>query len=324
MVATKRKHHLKISRTVKNKPVLHDASAYTAKEKLNMQFKISEVTLEQAVQDFTHLQAVGCEPQKPLSRIGYNFVNYFTFGERLDTIVGARGLNFYDVWKNRKRLCRMKPFLQNMVDYYTKTYPTYPEIRVWKRIFGMYYGSINIFRPVVATNLYCRFKPKCILDFTMGWGTRLMCAAALNIDKYIGIDNNTSLRAPYKKMVTFLEKQCTTTIELHFKDALAVDYSNMRYDFVFTSPPYYNVELYNESPARTDQDWNENFYFPLIKMTFKYLLKGGHYCLNVPVKLYDAACVPVLGKADIKIPLTKSQKAVGETYKEYIYIWKKR
>ncbi len=321
-IFAKLKNMLK-GKTSKNTPITHDAHAYTQKQKSAMSSALSNITLEEAMLDFSKLQSIGCSPQKPLSRVGYNFVNFFTFQERLETIVGTRGLNFYDVWKHRTKLCKMKPFLQKMVDYYTNSYPSYPEIKVWKRIFGMYYGSINIFRPTVATSLYCKYKPKCILDFTMGWGTRLVCAAALNIKKYIGVDNNMSLQKPYMKMKTILQKECFTDIELHFKDALTLDYSNMHYDFVFTSPPYYNVELYDENPSRSDTDWNENFYFPLFRITFKHLQKGGKYCLNVPIKLYDNACVPVLGKANMKIPLTKSQKAVGENYKEYIYIWNK-
>jgi hypothetical protein len=53
--------------------------------------------------------------------------------------------------------------------------------------------------------------------------------------------------------------------------------------------------------------------------------RGGWYCLNIPVELYERVCLKLFGGADKKIPLKKKsrQKGGGENYKEYIYVWKK-
>jgi DNA modification methylase len=81
----------------------------------------------------------------------------------------------------------------------------------------------------------------------MGWGGRLVGACIAGVPKYIGIDTNRNLEAPYKNMCEQLKKlsPCTDA-QLLFVDALTVDYSAFEYDMVFTSPPYYNKEIYGQ------------------------------------------------------------------------------
>jgi DNA modification methylase len=165
------------------------------------------------------------------------------------------------------------------------------------------------------------FKPKVLLDFTMGWGGRLVGACALDIDKYIGIDLNKQLRTPYKMMAKELNKMSHTSIELYFENAVNFDYSKLDYDMVFTSPPYYNIEIYKGTKKRSIDEWNNDFYIPLFSNTFKYLKHKGIYALNVNKEIYENVCIPILGKSYKKIPLQLSKR--GNDYKEFIYIWKK-
>ena len=176
--------------------------------------------------------------------------------------------------------------------------------------------------------VYNRFKPKSILDFSMGWGGRLVGACALNIQNYTGIDTNKSLKEPYKKMIRLLKHLGTeTNINVIFKDALSVDYSKLNYDLVLTSPPYYNVEIYEGMKPRTEEEWDLEFYAPLIAETYKYLKKGGHYVLNIPKKVYDNVCIELLGQANLKIPLKKKshpkKNSNDKDYSEYLYVWNK-
>jgi DNA modification methylase len=155
----------------------------------------------------------------------------------------------------------------------------------------------------------------------MEWGGRLIGACALNIPNYIDIDINENLKEPYEKMTRELNKYSNTEIHLFFQDALTIDYSKFKYDMVFTSPPYYNIEIYNGTHKRSKQEWNNNFYIPLITNTWKYLQKGGHFCFNVPQNIYEDICVPLLGKAHLFEPLILTKRGNGINYKEYIYIW---
>ena len=109
---------------------------------------------------------------------------------------------------------------------------------------------------------------------------------------------------------------------LLFKDALKIDYNKLNYDLVLTSPPYYNIELYTGTDKRSEEEWNKNFYEPLFKKSWNGLKVGGHYCLNVPMKVYENVLIPLLGKAKLFIPMSNSKRNVND-YKEYIYVWKK-
>ena len=305
-------------RTKKNVSIL---SRNTRK---NIASDISNITKDQAINSFRKLKQVGCKPQKPKARIGNDFVDYFTHFERLHTI-GNKGIDFFDLYENRKTYKKQK-YVQNLLDFYRKDRGLEEkDPRVWKYIFNMYFGSIQIFKPLNAIEVYCKFKPTSILDFTMGWGGRMIAAIALGIPKYTGIDLNENLTVPYDNMIKTLKtagEMENTVVDLRFQDALTVDYSQIDYDMVFTSPPYYNIELYRGTVEKTEEEWNNEFYIPLFRKTMQHLKPGGYYCLNIPHNVYTKVCIPLFGKSSRKIILKKNDR-VDSPYKEYIYVWEK-
>ena len=101
-----------------------------------------------------------------------------------------------------------------------------------------------------------------------------------------------------------------------------MDYSKVFYDMVFTSLPYYNIEIYgNNKQYDNKKEWNEQFYKPLIERTYKYLQDGGVYALNVPEEIYNNVCILVLGECSEKIELYKRKR--NNNYHEWIYVWRK-
>lgn len=257
----------------------------------------------------------------PNSRIGSKFIHYFTMKERFET-KGRQNKSFYEIWENREELYKTK-YIQTLKKYYVDTKQYINEEHFFLVVSRLYYGSITIFKASTALNIYRRFKPTSVLDMTMGWGGRLVGACALNVLAYTGIDLNEKLKTPYDEMVDVLKDYTNTKITLLFEDALKVDYDKMDYDLVLTSPPYYNIELYTGTEWRSKVEWNENFYRPLFIKTWNGLKDGGHYCLNVPIEVYKTILIPLLGEADILIPMSMSPRKVITAYKEYIYVWKK-
>jgi hypothetical protein len=293
----------------------------TMKRKIATQ--IFDYTKDQIDLDYSRLRNLTCKTLKkrsPLAIVGSKFVDNYTGMERLNT-KGKQGITFYEFWHNRRKYKKDKR-IKSLLKYY-KDLPNIKEIKQWKYIFNLYFSAISLFRPVTAMDIYCRYHPKAVLDFTMGWGGRLAAAAALDIPTYIGIDLNKNLREPYRKMVDDLNGLTKTQFKLLFKDALTVDYSRLWYDMVLTSPPYYNIELYSGTVKKEKEEWNNYFYIPLFSTTWKHLQKGGHYCLNVPIEIYEVICVPLFGKADTLIPMKKTKRTANEKYKEFIYVWKK-
>jgi hypothetical protein len=305
----------------------------TSTEKSNICKILNPITDDKLVKDYIDLRKMACKgviKVSAYSRLGNSIVDRFTFKERLHT-KGNKDIDFYTFWKNRNYY-RTVPYIKNMLQFYDTR--NIEEIRKFKYIFNLYFSSISIFRPIVAMELYCKIGARRVLDFTMGWGGRLVGAHALRLESYIGIDTNTNLKQPYKNMLTFLREQEGNTdtpmdIQLYFQDAVQFDYSSIQYDTVFTSPPYYDLEVYRKKKYGKEsfqdkEEWHQKFYFPLFTETYKYLQYGGHFCLNVPEEIYQNACIPILGKCKIKMPLKKKQRSDKNQYKEFIYIWQKK
>jgi len=290
-------------------------------EKERIAKKIKNISEEEAIRDYENLKKSDLSKVTNETRIGNKFVDYFTFLERLET-VSKKGVSYFEFIKDTEY--HKKKYIQNLLKYQKgddKHVALY-------RVFKLHCGSIGLFKPLTAMEIYSRFKPKSILDFTMGWGGRLVGACALDIPNYIGIDSNKQLKEPYQRMVKLLKQLGTKTkIKLMFKDALKVDYSKLDYDCVLTSPPYYNVEVYEGMKPKEDEEWEQEFYIPLFLETYKHLKKGGYYILNIPKDLYDNVCIELLGKADIKIPLKKKghpkNSYTEKDHTEFMYVWRK-
>lgn len=290
--------------------------------------ELKPISYEQLKADYEKLKGISCALQKKLSKrskIGNNIVDSFTLEERLHSR-GDQGISFFDFWLCKDEFAK-KPYVKNMINFYSTRNTSL--LKKYRYIYNLYFSNISIFSPLRAMDIYCKVNAKRVLDFTMGWGGRLVGACAHNLDAYYGVDINKNLKGPYKKMVSFLEsdKDNVTKINILFKDALKVDYSKMDYDCVLTSPPYYNTEVYrgtNQDKYKTKEDWNKNFYRPLFFKTYKHLKSGGYYCLNVNTEIYKEVCLPLFGKYTKRFDMKKEERKKGQSkYKEYVYCWKK-
>jgi hypothetical protein len=299
-------------------------------EKISISKSIKMITLNDAIADFNKLKLLSDNFVKdpfnisPRCRIGNNVVDYFTFIERLNT-KGKYDVNFFEFLVNIEEF-KKKKFIANMLKYYedvknkNKTKNNYI---VLKEVYNICISAINIFRPLVAIEIYTKYKPTSVLDFTCGWGGRLVGACALNIPNYIGIDINTNLINPYLEMKSFFKNISETNVDIFFESAVTFDYSKITYDMVLTSPPYYFLEKYsnNETYNNSKNEMKNKFYIPVITNTYKHLQQGGKYCLNVNKEIYEDVCVSLLGIADDIIPFKKSKRQ--NNYEEYIYVWYK-
>ena len=295
---------------------------YTLKQKTKISNELCSVSEDEAIADFEKLKTIGKDAgEMGLSQVGNKVVNRFTHLERLNTTTKS-GLSFFDLLNNKTRLAY--PSIDKLLKYYGVDRKT-ADVKNWKHIMELYFGSVNIFRPLIAMDIYSRYKPKSILDMTMGWGGRMVGACALNIDTYTGIDFNKNLEKPYGELQNLMNGLSTTKTNLYFEDAVKFNYKKIKYDLVLTSPPYYNIEIYNGTPVKSKDDWDKDFYIPLIKKSFQGLQKGGHYCLNIPIELFERVAVKLLGEPTDKIQLKKAKRRSGvkETYHEYIYVWRK-
>lgn len=168
--------------------------------------------------------------------------------------------------------------------------------------------------------IYFKYKPTCVLDFCAGWGGAAVAACALGIQKYIGIEMNTSLKEPYECLINYLKTKSETNVEMLFQDALSVDYTKYDYDLVFTSPPYYFIQKYeNNTEYTSKKEMDEKFYKPIFKSTYNGLKSGGFYIINVCKEVYENVLVGLLGEAHESYPYKKSKRQ--NDYNEIVYVW---
>ena len=194
-------------------------------------------------------------------------------------------------------------------------------------------GSIVMFKAVTAKYLYLKYGATRVLDPTAGWGGRMLGAWSLGID-YTGIDTNLEMKPAYDEMIEFLhnfneidnplfEVKSTSRLEMIWDSCLAVDYSKMDYDFVLTSPPYINMELYrNMKPWENDQAFYQDFFIPLFNKVRFNIKKGGKVCFNISPKMYDDALTYGLEPCDLEEDLLQQMgQAKGKKKQDKIYIW---
>ena len=288
--------------------------------------KIKDITVADLEEDMEKLIQIGKDAytMSSRSRIGNNVVDYFTFLQRLET-KGKYDISFFGFIQNIEEF-KQKKFIQTMLTYYKDVKNknnTKNEYIVLKEVYNICISAINIMRPLNCMEIYTKYKAKRVLNFCAGWGGSTVAAAALNLDAYYGVEINSDLKQPYDNMIQFLKTKCATKFENIIADAVDVDYSNMNYDTVFSSPPYYFLEKYaNNVKYDSKKDMDDKYYRPLFTKTYNGLQPGGHYIINICKEVYDNVLKGLLGDAHESFPLKKSKRQNNHT--EMVYVWVKK
>lgn len=180
-------------------------------------------------------------------------------------------------------------------------------------------GSVVMFKAATAKYLYKKYHATKVLDPTAGWGGRMLAAHSLGIE-YTGIDTNIDLKPAYDSMIEFLADDKLAMIWDHCLD---IDFGQLDYDFVLTSPPYVNLESYQHmTPWTNDKIYYQEFLIPLWENCLAHIRPGGHVALNISPKMYELALTFGLAPADIQEELL--QQTGVRSRSDKIYIWTRR
>lgn len=147
------------------------------------------------------------------------------------------------------------------------------------------------FRPSAAKVIYDTYKPNTVLDFSMGWGDRLLGAhASWHVKKYVGIDPNVNLFNGYKRQVVKYDAIWGKIKEVELICGRAEDENivlNDQFDMIFTSPPYFDKEKYDQSDVQSYKmykgfdSWMKDFLFKSIELRSQNLKSGGLLIINI-------------------------------------------
>lgn len=147
------------------------------------------------------------------------------------------------------------------------------------------------FRISVSLKVLKAFKAKKWLDISAGWGDRLISAIAYNVDRYVAVDPNDCLHPKYKKIIDSLvpigERDRYTIIKDGFEK---VELPIEKFDLVFSSPPFFELEIYSQSESdslvsyNTIDEWYNNFLIKSLNKAYEHLEKDGHMILYMDLK----------------------------------------
>lgn len=169
----------------------------------------------------------------------------------------------------------------------------------YKKIDSYIYNSGLIqcsnFNIIVCTSLLRHFKPKKWLDPSAGWGDRLISAINYGQCEYRATDPNECLKPKYDNIINVLAEEKIIKDERGERNKYNItqegfetaDIEANYYDLVFTSPPFFDLEKYSNSPTQshikfnTLEEWIDGFMLPFLIKCVAALIKGGHLCLYV-------------------------------------------
>ena len=148
------------------------------------------------------------------------------------------------------------------------------------------YQYVNEFQPYLARDIYKRFcnSGYKILNPCGGWGGRLIGLASCMLDniEFIQAEPATATYNGLCKLKTFLRlNDDYKTYNLPFED---LQVKENYFDFVFTSPPYFNTEKYSDEntqsykQADNYKSWLKNWFYPFVDKIL-YSMKPKAKCL---------------------------------------------
>ena len=193
------------------------------------------------------------------------------------------------------------------------------------------------FNTTMVMNILNLFKPRRWLDCSAGWGDRLVGAIAFDCE-YLGVDPSKCMTPVYQEIIKGLVKSAEKRKQY---EVVCDGFENVKvktsyYDLVFTSPPFFDFEVYEDNSNQsiekfnTVNKWKNHFLFPLIEKSYKALTIGGYLALYIT----DFKGASYIGdmKNYVKANLKEQLRYEGDIHwlnKEppkkirTIYVWKK-
>jgi hypothetical protein len=133
-------------------------------------------------------------------------------------------------------------------------------------------------------------KGKRILDMSAGWGDRLIAALQLGAI-YTGVDPSSAMAQVYANILQAYPSNGSSVTTVPFEDFVVPE----KYHVAFSSPPYYDVEIYNDETTQSIErypsyeTWMCDFLLPCLAKMVESLLLGGYLILH----LGDTKSVPL-------------------------------
>lgn len=212
--------------------------------------------------------------------------------------------NLSDFWQEEQRLsCKRNDQEINALEYYSLNKKRLKKLGGDTReILYEEFMECTSFKPSLLVGFAKLFWPEksdlpdgiSILDISSGWGDRLLGAIACskyygsnpNHLTYFSTDPNPLVHKAYSEMKEFYgvsDKEFITEISAF----QTVKLPEQKFDLVFTSPPYFDLEIYNSDDStkllngESLDMWFDKFLLTSLKKAFDALKTGGYMVINI-------------------------------------------
>jgi hypothetical protein len=193
----------------------------------------------------------------------------------------------------------------------------------------------NNFRPGLMSGFIKFLGAKSVLDFSAGWGDRLIGAIAAGV-RYVGVDPNSCVHMGYEKIIERFARDANNykMIKAPFETA---ELPPETYDLVFTSPPYFDLEIYSTEDTQSTSnfakldDWFNNFLMLSLRKAWAVLNNGGHMVIIInnirgkpdfTMRMISEVCT--FGFAKYLGAISYAEKSVrGYKSPQPMWLWKK-
>ena len=175
-----------------------------------------------------------------------------------------------------------------------------------------------------------------VLDISAGWGDRLIsCIASEKVSRYISFDPNTDLKSGHDKIMTLFindNKKTQTQYKIIYEGFLESTFlsnnGNNTFDLVFTSPPFFDLEIYETKTRKQSIDvvknnsinpkvlfeaWVTQFLFPCLSKAWSHLVIGGYMAIHMSDMRGHQICEPMCLFIISKCPGATYQGTIGIT-----------
>ena len=238
-------------------------------------------------------------------RAGNKLVDHFTIAEQFRTKRDGKD-TFEAIMEDREKAVK-----------HWRTCKRDPQENEGRRLAEHWFhvSRITTFRPSITKCIVHKYKATAVLDPTAGWGGRMLGCASLNVP-YTGIDTNLGLKPCYDGLMKVAGRN---NLHMIWKSCLDVDFSAIDYDFVLTSPPYGNKEIYRHmTPWKNAYEFTTQFLSPLIQKCLDHIRREGWVFFNMDDEMYKNLISSGFRECDEKFGLPTEKGSC----KEQVYGWK--
>ena len=200
------------------------------------------------------------------------------------------------------------------------------------------------FKPSLVVSMIKLLRGTRMLDFSAGWGDRLIGAMAAGIERYVAVDPNLDLKPGHDAMIRAFApaspgkpapglspEERFSVIYSPFQTAVIPD--GATFDLVFTSPPFFDFEIYTHTNGQSCKDfpgfeeWMVHFLYVSLEKAWGVLDVGGHMAIHITDIMKTRVCEPMNLFIQMRLPGARYAGLISSSGKAErprpIWVWQK-